>query len=239
MMNDDVNEKDEAAVRLRVMTTCVRLFLAHGFRETQPKQIFQAADISDEEFFELFGTKGDVLNELTKIMFENQFAIAAEIAGPDADPLLQYAVEICLQLTLVGLSKNLREIYVEAYARPDTIELIINKTAVELYRIFSPYEPGCTVEDFRRFDPGIAGTMQAYMVRPEDEFIPLQSKQRWFLTNTFRYYHVPEEKSKPIVDYVVGLDLRDAACDALERLFRKLGMDYTFVPDAPTEEDAL
>lgn len=233
---DGTKEQSEAEVRHRVMVTCVELFLANGFRRTQPKQIFQQADISDEEFFELFGTKGDVLNELVKMMFDNQFAVAGEIAGADADPLLLYAVEVCLQLTLVGLSRNLREIYVDAYTRPDTSELIFARTAVELYRIFSPYEPGRTVEDFCRFDPSIANAMRAYMARPDDKFIPLESKERWFLNNTFRFYNVPEEKSKPIVDYVVGLDLRAAAQDALERLFRQLGMDIVFTPDEPEEE---
>lgn len=233
---DGTMEQSEAAVRRRVLVACVELFLANGFRHTQPKQIFQQADISDEEFFELFGTKGDVLNELVKMMFDNQFAVAGEIVGADADPLALYAVEVCLQLTLVGLSRTLREIYVDAYSRPDTRELLSARTAVELYRIFSPYEPGSTVEDFRRFDPGIASTMRTYMARPDDAFVPLESKKRWFLNNTFRYYHVPEEKSKSIADYAVGLDLRASALEALERLFRQLDMDIVFTPDDPAAE---
>ena len=34
-------EQSEAAVRRRVLVACVELFLANGFRHTQPKQIFQ------------------------------------------------------------------------------------------------------------------------------------------------------------------------------------------------------
>ena len=39
-----------------------------------------------------------------------------------------------------------------------------------------------------------------------------------------------------IADYAVGLDLRAAALEALERLFRQLDMDIVFTPDDPAAE---
>ena len=47
-------------------------------------------------------------------MFGNQFDISVKMVGENTNPVLLYAVETCLQLTLAELNENLREIYVEA-----------------------------------------------------------------------------------------------------------------------------
>lgn len=60
-------------------------------------------------------------------MFGNQFNISGKIVGESTNPVLLYAVETCLQLTLAELNENLREIYVEAYTVPENIELIHKK----------------------------------------------------------------------------------------------------------------
>lgn len=56
------------------------------------------------------------------------------MVGENTNPVLLYAVETCLQLTLAELNENLRKIYVEAYTVPENIELIHKKTAVQLQR---------------------------------------------------------------------------------------------------------
>ena len=63
------------------------------------------------------------------------------MVGENTNPVLLYAVETCLQLTLAELNENLRKIYVEAYTVPENIELIHKKTAVQLQKIFVPYLP--------------------------------------------------------------------------------------------------
>lgn len=44
-------------------------------------------------------------------MFGNQFDISGKMVGENTNPVLLYAVETCLQLTLAELNENLREIY--------------------------------------------------------------------------------------------------------------------------------
>ena len=51
------------------------------------------------------------LTELTEFMFGNQFDISGKMVGENTNPVLLYAVETCLQLTLAELNENLREIY--------------------------------------------------------------------------------------------------------------------------------
>lgn len=44
-------------------------------------------------------------------MFGNKFDISGKMVGENTNPVLLYAVETCLQLTLAELNENLREIY--------------------------------------------------------------------------------------------------------------------------------
>ena len=74
--------------------------------------------------------------------------------GESTNPVLLYAVETCLQLTLAELNENLREIYVEAYTVPENIELIHKKTAVQLQKIFASYLPGYSASDFYEMEIG-------------------------------------------------------------------------------------
>ena len=104
---------DRQATEQRILSTCVKLFLEQGFSSTPPKQIFEEADVSAGTFYHLYKAKSDVLKEFIGFMFSNQFGIAGKIIGKDASPVMLYAVETSIQLTLVELNENLREVYVE------------------------------------------------------------------------------------------------------------------------------
>ena len=99
-------------------------------------------------------------------MFSNQFGIAGKIIGQNASPVMLYAVETSIQLTLVELNENLREIYVEVYTQPELLNLIHQHTTQELQKIFSSYLPQATGSDFYEMDIGTAGIMRAYMAHP-------------------------------------------------------------------------
>ena len=72
-------------------------------------------------------------------MFEGQFGSARAVVGKNASPVLLYAVETSIQMTLAELNENLREIYVEAYTHPETAEYIYQQTSTELMQILAKY----------------------------------------------------------------------------------------------------
>lgn len=130
-------EKEDS--KRRILSACVQLFLEKGYQKTTTVEILKKAGVTPSTFYNIYHTKGSILTELTEFMFGNQFNISGKIVGEETNPVLLYAVETCLQLTLAELNENLREIYVEAYTVPENIELIHKKTAVQLQKIFAPY----------------------------------------------------------------------------------------------------
>lgn len=215
----------------RILQACVRLFLENGYRRTTMLQIFKEAQVSSGSFQNLFRSKDGVLLELVKFMFENQFGMARSVAGAELPPVYVYAAETALQITLTELNENLREIYLEAYTQEHLLDYIQRATAKELHRIFGPYQPGLTEQDYYELELGTAGLMRGYMANPCTADFPLERKLEKFLTLALRGYKVPEEELQQVLSFLAGLDIRGIAQKVMEELFRQLAMRYEFSPE--------
>ena len=215
----------------RILQACVRLFLENGYHQTTMTHILKEAQVSSSSFQNLFHSKDGVLLELVNFMFENQFGMARSIAGAELPPVYVYAAETALQITLTELNENLRQIYLEAYTQQRLLDYIQRATAKELHRIFGPYPPGLTEQDYYELELGTAGLMRGYMANPCTADFPLERKLEKFLTLALRGYKVPEEELKKVLSFLAGLDIRGIAQKVMEELFRQLAMRYEFSPD--------
>ena len=214
----------------RILQACVRLFLENGYHQTTMLQILKEAQVSSSSFQNLFHSKDGVLLELVKFMFENQFGIARNVAGAALPPVYVYAAETALQITLTELNENLREIYLEAYTQERLLNYIQQSTAKELHRIFGPYQPELTEQDFYQLEFGSAGLMRGYMANPCTEDFSLEKKLNSFVTMALRGYKVPEEELQQVLAFISGLDMRSIAQNVMEEIFRQLAMRYEFSP---------
>ena len=226
---------DRDLARRRVLCSCVRLIMEKGYTRTRMAEIVRAANVSISSFQNLFGSKDGVLAELVRMMFGNQFGTSRALLGADADPVLLYAVETSMQLMLTERNENIRDIYLEAYSHAEISEYIYRQTAAELMSIFSPYLPGCGVQDFYELEIGSAGIMRNYMARVCGEDFPLSRKLERFLTMSLRAYAVPEQKREEIVAAVGEMDIEALSERALQNLFSALEMQFDFRRDGGTE----
>ena len=222
---------DGLLTQKRILQTCVRLFLENGYQRTTMAQILKEARVSSSSFQNLFRSKDGVLLELVDFMFENQFGMARSVAGAELPPVYVYAAETALQITLTELNDNLRQIYLEAYTQQRLLDCIQRATAKELHRIFGPYQPELTEQDFYELELGTAGLMRGYMANPCTADFPLERKLEKFLTLALRGYKVPEEEVRQVLSFLGGLDIRGIAQKVMEELFRQLAMRYDFSPD--------
>ena len=212
----------------RILTVCVKLFLEQGYKKTTVAEIVHKAAVSNSIFQNIFRAKDGVLTELAEFMFSNQFSMARGVVGTQLPPVYVYAAETAIQMTLTELNENLREIYVESYTHSEVSEFIFRATARELYRIFGPYQPELTEEDFYALELGSAGLMRGYMVRPCDGTLTLEKKLRLFLTMSLRAYRVPEDEITRTLDFLAGLEIRRVSEQVMHTLFEALAMRFEF-----------
>lgn len=212
----------------KILSVCVRLFIEKGFNDTTNAEILKKAGVSNGTFYNIFKSKDGVLMELVEFMFSNQFSIAEKIAGENHDPILLYALETSIQMTITELNENLREIYVEAYTNPEISDFIYRRTASELHKIFGGYLPEYTEADFFELEIGSAGIMRSYMARKCDCYFTLNKKLQRFLSMSLSAYNVPEEKQQAVISKVLQMDIISVTNLVMQNLFAALEMKYDF-----------
>ena len=217
---------DSEDAKRRVLAACAHLFLEKGYTNTKLAEILKAADVSGGSFQNIFRTKDGVLKEFVGIMFNGQFGVAKALTANAPSPAHVYAVETALQLTLTEMNENLRDIYIEAYTYPETLEIIHRHTAKELRSAFGAYLPEFSESDFYEMDWGTSGMMRGYMARKCDPYFTLERKVRRFLEMSLSVFRVPPEEAEQIMAYVQQLDVRAAAMEAMDALFQSLSMQF-------------
>ena len=112
------------ARRNKMINAGIMLFLKNGYEKTSTSQIAKEAGMSQASFFAAFSNKEALLLTLVEEMFESQFRRTESAVGKYKDPLLLYALETSIQMTIAETSEPLRELYVAAYTLPTTSEYI-------------------------------------------------------------------------------------------------------------------
>ena len=215
-----------------ILRTSIRMFLEQGFNSTKVTAIIKESGCSISSFQNIFGTKEGLLLSLAEIMFSNQFELARSLGGQNLSPVFVCAAESSIQLTLTELNENLREAYVAAYSNEKSADYIYKKTAIELEKLFSAYNPNCDGSDFYEFEIGSAGIMRGYMSRKCDQYFTLEKKIKKFLTMTLRSYNVPKEEIDEAIAFVLSLDIRAISNQIMHKLFENLAMKFHFELDA-------
>ena len=225
-----MSRKSSEDARKKILSVCVQLFIEKGYKETIMAEIVKTAGVSNSTFQNIFHSKDGVLMDLTEFMFENQFDVAMKILAKYASlgSAYLYAVETAIQLTLVELNENLREIYVEAYTFPKTMEYIYEKTSTVNYQLFHQYLPDHSESDFYEMEIGTGGIMRSYMAKPCNKYFTLEKKLDKFLEMTLAVYHVPEEDITAIRAFIAELDIKNIANTVMQELFKTLSMKFEF-----------
>lgn len=221
-----IRRYDSQAAKRRVLAASALLFLENGYTNTRMADILREANISAGSFQNIFRTKDGVLKEFIAIMFNGQFDMTRKMAAGAPTPVYIYAVETALQLTLTEMNEKLRDIYIEAYTYPDTVEIIHRSTAKELQHAFSVYLPDCDESFFYETDLGTAGMMRAFMAHRCDPYFTLERKIRRFLEMSLSIFHVPEAEQTQIIDYALGLNLSSLANEIMDSLFQSLSIRF-------------
>ena len=219
---------DSEGAKRRILSSCVRLFILKGYRETTLADILTEAGVSSSSFRNIFGNKDGLLSELVDVMFEGQFEMAASVSVDASSPAMLYAVETAIQMVITERNEKLREIYLEAYTNPDIAEQIHRKTATAIAKIFRPYLPECTDSDFYEMEIGTAGIMTGYMARRCDIYFTLERKLERFLHMALGAYQVPKPEQDAIVSQICKLDICRIADSVMQKLFAALAMKFDF-----------
>ena len=223
-----ISRNDIKDPKKRILSACVQMFIEKGYKQTTMLDILKESDVSAGTFQNIFHTKDGVLLELIEFMFNNQFSMARNFLSESTSLEILYAIETAIQLTLVELNENLREIYLEAYTQPKLIDYINQKTSSELAKIFSKYNLNWTESDFYEVEIATSGIMRSFMAKKCNQYFTLNKKIKLFLKIAFDVYHVSEAKQIEAIEYISKIDMIETSNKIMKKLFSMLEMTFDF-----------
>ncbi len=215
--------KHHEQTKKKILNVAAKNFLKHGYTNTTIKQIASEAGISVGSLTNIFGTKEDVLCELVSFVLNQQFSTtAALVQGKTEDKILFYAMETTLQLHIVEMNENLRDVYSSAYSLPKPSAMIQQAVTGKWEKIFGEYLPELETKDFYKLEIATGGIMRGFMTIPCDMWFTMDQKIESFLECTFRLYRIPDEKIREAVEFVGSFDFKKIAEQTIDGIIKFL-----------------
>ena len=134
---------------IKIVRSATKLFLQNGFSETTFKMIEADSGIKTGAITYYFRTKEDMLLLLIEELLEYYSNIVEDMYDKMEKPLLAYAMEIVMQMTLCENNRKAWDIYYAAYNHPFTYEYIKSWTADKTYILLRDRLPEWKIHDFR------------------------------------------------------------------------------------------
>lgn len=222
MEKNNLSAQEDFSTRDKVLYTAAMLFFERGYEKTTVKEIARLAEVNRGSVFFAIKNKEHLLYTLVSFVLENLFTSGHPAIEETDDPILNYTVEMALQLYMTESREQVRELAIMAYALPTTSELIYRRTAVRLAELLGEYNP--TWEEKVFFEHAIASDsiMRGYMARPCDLYFTMERKMRVFLETTLTIYNVPKEKIDEAAAFLSNLDMATLAKRTIDELLKVL-----------------
>lgn len=216
--------KHHEELRRRILRISAKFFLERGYTSTTLKSIASAANISSGSLTNLFATKEDILCALVEQVINSQFAVTGRLLnGVTQDKMLFYAAETVLQLHIVEMNENLRDVYCAAYSLPKPSALLQQTITAKLEDIFREHLPQLQTRDFYKLEIASGGIMRGFMTIPCDMWFTMDQKIASFLETTFLIYRVPDEKIREAIRFVQQFDFPAIAQATIAGILKMAG----------------
>ncbi len=211
--------RTQEQLKNQIILASARSFLERGYTESTLRGIADAARVNIGSLINIFGTKEEILCEILGFVIEKQFSATAELLrGVTDDKLFIYAAETVLQLHIVEMNENLRDVYSMAYSLPKSSRIIQHQITEKLEVIFKDYLPDYETKDFYKLEIATGGIMRGFMTIPCDMWFTMDQKVRSFLETTLLIYQVPKEKIADTIAFVEQFDFAKIANDTIDAI---------------------
>ncbi len=216
-------------MRAHIVSVAANLFLENGYTNSTLRNIAQSAEINIGSLMNIFSSKEEILCDMITVAIEKQYNSAATaVDGLTEDKLLFYAVETTLQLHIVEMNENLREVYCMAYSMPKTSEVLQQLKTCKLEKIFKEHLPNLETKDFFKLEIAIGGIMRGFMTIPCNMWFTMEQKIAAFLETTFLIYRVSDEKIKEAIEFVKQFDFEKIAKETVGFIVEQLELNSEY-----------
>lgn len=193
--------------RQRIVQEVARMFVEEGYTKSSINRLAKTLQLSPGHITFYFPTKEHLLAELVDEMFDFQRLMMEEEARDGKSSLLAYCLELTAMAAVCEESEIARDFYASSYASALTLSRIRANDGEKTRRIFIPYHPDWTEEQWVATENIVSGIEYAtIMTREENTPLALQIEKT--LDTILYLFGVPEETRKMKIEKVLSMDYR-------------------------------
>jgi len=138
----------ESPMRTKLLKIALELYLEYGFSATTNQMIVKRANCSPGELTHFFGTKENILCEVVRMVLPTHQETLEGSGDQNIPSEIRYTLEIAVELSMCEQNEVIRDLYINAYTLPKTINLIRDNFYQKSYKLFKDYLPSWTETDF-------------------------------------------------------------------------------------------
>ena len=201
--------------RKEIIRVAANFFLKDGYTKTTFRAMSQALNMSTGNMTFHFPTKEHMLAELVDMLCDFQWKMMEAEAKDGINSVMAICLELLIMASACEQDEVIKDFFLAAYTSPLTMEIIRQNDAQRAKKVFGPFCPGWTDEQYAQAETMVSGIEYATLMTTGTS-APLESRIRGALDLILTVYNVPEDLRKEKIHKALAVDYRALSLRELE-----------------------
>lgn len=195
--------------KYEILQCATKLFIKKGYTETYVTSIANELGISTGNLTFHFPTKEHILAELIRELLTLPRREEERLVEGEHALLTGYLMELAMFAVVCQENPNIKDLIVNAYTRPMSLEIIRESDTKRAMRIFGKYCPKWTEVDFMQTENVVSGIEYALFMTENTQGLSLEQRVTGSLDAIMKVYEIPKGIREEIVGKIMALDYSD------------------------------
>ena len=194
--------------KYEILQCATKLFIEKGYTSTYVTNITNELGISTGNLTFHFPTKEHILAELIRELFSLPRREEESVVRGEHALLTGYLLELAMFAAVCRDNPNIKDLIVNAYTRPMSLEIIRKSDTKRAMQIFGEYCPGWNEIDFVQAENVVSGMEYAMFMTENTDRLTFEQRVSGSINAIMKVYEIPKAIRDYIIAEIMTLDYR-------------------------------
>ena len=194
--------------KYEILQYATKLFIEKGYTSTYVTSIVNELGISTGNLTFHFPTKEHILAELIRELFSLPRREEESVVRGEHALLTGYLLELAMFAAVCRDNPNIKDLIVNAYTRPMSLEIIRKSDTKRAMQIFGEYCPGWNEIDFVQAENVVSGMEYAMFMTENTDRLTFEQRVSGSINAIMKVYEIPKAIRDYIIAEIMTLDYR-------------------------------
>jgi len=211
-------KKEDYPMRVKLLRIALDLYLEYGFTNTTNQMIVKRAQCSPGELTHFFGTKENILYEILKIVLPTHQKTLEGYNHENIPPVIAYALEIAVELAMCEQSDVVKDLYINAYTLPSTMDFIRYNSYKKSISVFKDKLISWTEREFYETEILSMGIVYMAIMDKCEPRYNIKQKVSKVIDALLKIYEYDSNSRKEVIATIISMDLEALAKIAEDKM---------------------